>query len=225
MALRLAGDAPDAPHMAAAANSSGAGAALEPARVFTRIWLALFGQWSWDEVPELPPEMVFLPKWFPLNVYDWGCWARQTVVPLTIVGAHPPGAPAAVQRRRAAHRTPRRRRRRSRGAGTVSSSGSTACSTSTGVGRSVRYASWPCAGAAEWILARQETDGSLGRHPAAVGLLAPRAAPAGLSAGPPGAAGRPRRAGRLHDPRGDPGRLGPPAGGLPVAGLGHRRSR
>jgi squalene-hopene/tetraprenyl-beta-curcumene cyclase len=48
--------------------------------VFTRIWLALFGLWSWDDLPELPPEMIFLPSWFPLNVYDWGCWARQTVV-------------------------------------------------------------------------------------------------------------------------------------------------
>ena len=28
--------------------------------------------------PTLPPELIFLPQWFPLNVYDWGCWARQT---------------------------------------------------------------------------------------------------------------------------------------------------
>ncbi len=33
----------------------------------------------------LPPELIFFPKWFPFNVYDWGCWARQTIVPLTIV--------------------------------------------------------------------------------------------------------------------------------------------
>jgi squalene-hopene/tetraprenyl-beta-curcumene cyclase len=26
-----------------------------------------------------------LPSWFPLNVYDWACWARQTIVPLTVV--------------------------------------------------------------------------------------------------------------------------------------------
>ena len=59
-------------------------------RVFTRIWLALFGQWSWDDLPVMPPEMVYLPAWFPLNVYDWACWARQTIVPLTIVGSFRP---------------------------------------------------------------------------------------------------------------------------------------
>jgi len=33
----------------------------------------------------MPPELIYLPAWFPLNVYDWACWARQTIVPLTIV--------------------------------------------------------------------------------------------------------------------------------------------
>jgi squalene-hopene/tetraprenyl-beta-curcumene cyclase len=61
--------------------------------VFTRIWLALFGAWSWDDLPELPPELIYLPKWFPLNVYDWACWARQTVVPLTVVSSLRPVRP------------------------------------------------------------------------------------------------------------------------------------
>jgi squalene-hopene/tetraprenyl-beta-curcumene cyclase len=53
----------------------------------------LFGLWSWDDLPNLPPELVFLPKWFPFNVYDWACWARQTVVPLTIVATLRPQRP------------------------------------------------------------------------------------------------------------------------------------
>ncbi|HEY9482246.1 MAG TPA: squalene--hopene cyclase [Micromonosporaceae bacterium] len=93
VALRLAGDAPGAPHMATALEFIRAEGGLENTRVFTRIWLALVGQWPWDELPELPPEMVFLPKWFPLNKYDFGCWARQTVVPLTIVGSIKPVRP------------------------------------------------------------------------------------------------------------------------------------
>jgi squalene-hopene/tetraprenyl-beta-curcumene cyclase len=93
VALRLAGDAPDAPHMAKALAFIHAEGGLESTRVFTRIWLALVGQWSWDELPEIPPEMVFLPKWFPLNKYDFACWARQTVVPLTIVGSIKPVRP------------------------------------------------------------------------------------------------------------------------------------
>jgi squalene-hopene/tetraprenyl-beta-curcumene cyclase len=92
-ALRLAGDAPGEPHMRAAAGFVRRSGGIESARVFTRIWLAMFGQWSWDHLPVLPPELVFLPPWFPLNVYDWACWARQTIVPLTIVSAHRPVRP------------------------------------------------------------------------------------------------------------------------------------
>jgi squalene-hopene/tetraprenyl-beta-curcumene cyclase len=87
VALRLAGDTPDAGHMARAAAWIVAQGGIPATRVFTRIWLAMFGQWSWDDLPVIPPEMIYLPAWFPLNVYDWACWARQTIVPLTIVGS------------------------------------------------------------------------------------------------------------------------------------------
>jgi squalene-hopene/tetraprenyl-beta-curcumene cyclase len=94
--LKLAGDPPDAPHMVRARTFALEMGGLERTRVFTRIWLALFGLWSWDDLPELPPEMIFLPRWFPLNVYDWACWARQTVVPLTIVGSLRPVRPLPI---------------------------------------------------------------------------------------------------------------------------------
>src|ERR1700735_4201693 len=77
----------DADHMARAAAWIVAQGGIPATRVFTRIWLAMFGQWSWDDLPVIPPEMIYLPAWFPLNVYDWACWARQTIVPLTIVGS------------------------------------------------------------------------------------------------------------------------------------------
>ena len=92
-ALRLAGDPPDAPHMAAARESVLAAGGVENARVFTHIWLALFGLWDWDDVPALPPELIFLPPWFPLNIYDFACWARQTIAALTIVRAERPVRP------------------------------------------------------------------------------------------------------------------------------------
>ncbi|MGP3926701.1 squalene--hopene cyclase [Streptomyces sp. 8N616] len=94
VALRLAGDAPDAPHMAAASAWVRAQGGIAASRVFTRIWLALFGWWKWEELPELPPELIYFPKWFPLNIYDFGCWARQTIVPLTVVSAKRPVRPA-----------------------------------------------------------------------------------------------------------------------------------
>ena len=86
-ALRLAGDPADARHMRRAASFVREMGGLERSRVFTRVWLALFGAWSWEDLPALPPEMIFLPDRFPLNVYDFACWARQTIVPLTVTGA------------------------------------------------------------------------------------------------------------------------------------------
>ncbi len=85
VALRLAGDSPRAPHMTLAANWIRARGGVAATRVFTRVWLALFGEWPWAELPAMPPEVIYLPRWFPLNVYDWACWARQTIVPLTVV--------------------------------------------------------------------------------------------------------------------------------------------
>ncbi|MEU9361027.1 squalene--hopene cyclase [Streptomyces sp. NPDC048301] len=94
VALRLAGDRPDDPHMIRAAGWVRDQGGIARSRVFTRIWLALFGWWKWEDLPELPPELMFFPKWFPLNIYDFGCWARQTIVPLTIVSAKRPVRPA-----------------------------------------------------------------------------------------------------------------------------------
>jgi squalene-hopene/tetraprenyl-beta-curcumene cyclase len=88
--LRLAGDSPEDEHMRAAASFIRAQGGLAGARVFTHVWLALFGLWSWEEVPALPPEVIMLPSWVPLNVYDFACWARQTIVALSVVKAHRP---------------------------------------------------------------------------------------------------------------------------------------
>ncbi|MBO0788458.1 MAG: squalene--hopene cyclase, partial [Actinobacteria bacterium] len=85
VALKLAGHSAGEPAMARAADWIRASGGIPASRVFTRVWLALFGQWSWDDLPVMPPEMIYLPAWFPLNIYDWGCWARQTIVPLTII--------------------------------------------------------------------------------------------------------------------------------------------
>ncbi|MFM9610225.1 squalene--hopene cyclase [Streptomyces sp. V2] len=94
VALRLAGDDPEAPHMAKASAWIRDRGGIASARVFTRIWLALFGWWKWEDLPELPPELIYFPRWFPLSIYNFGCWARQTIVPLTVVSAKRPVRPA-----------------------------------------------------------------------------------------------------------------------------------
>jgi len=92
-ALRLAGDPPDAAHLEKARAFILEHGGIEGTRIFTRLWLALFGVWPWAALPALPPEVMLLPPWFPLNIYDFACWARQTIVPLTVVSAHRPVRP------------------------------------------------------------------------------------------------------------------------------------
>lgn len=59
-------------------------------RVFTKIWLSLFGIWEWDRVPTMPPELIFFPDWFPINIYEFASWARGTIVPLLIIMSQRP---------------------------------------------------------------------------------------------------------------------------------------
>jgi squalene-hopene/tetraprenyl-beta-curcumene cyclase len=92
-ALRLAGDPSGAAHMKRAREHICDLGGIEGSRVFTRIWLALFGQWSWSDLPAMPPELILLPNFFPLNIYSFACWARQTIVPLTIVRTLEPVRP------------------------------------------------------------------------------------------------------------------------------------
>jgi squalene-hopene/tetraprenyl-beta-curcumene cyclase len=93
VALRLAGDRPGEPHMIAAAKWVRDNGGIEASRVFTRIWMAVLGAWDWGDLPVIPPEVMFLPSWAPLNIYDFACWARQTIVALTVVMAHRPSSP------------------------------------------------------------------------------------------------------------------------------------
>jgi squalene-hopene/tetraprenyl-beta-curcumene cyclase len=60
------------------------------AQVFTRIFLAYFGQFPWRGVPAVPVELILLPNWFPINIYEMSSWARGTVVPLSMILAHQP---------------------------------------------------------------------------------------------------------------------------------------
>src|SRR5919106_609552 len=89
-ALRLAGLAADDPRLARARTFCTERGGIGGARVFTRMWLALLGLWDWDEIPEIPPELVLLPTWSPLSVYTFACWARQTMVALSICRHYKP---------------------------------------------------------------------------------------------------------------------------------------
>ncbi len=85
LALKLAGVDPGSPAMKRAREWILAQGGVEKARVFTKIWLALLGEWPWEATPMLPPELVLLPKWFPVNLYSFASWARGTILPLAIL--------------------------------------------------------------------------------------------------------------------------------------------
>lgn len=89
-ALRLYGFDPDNPSMQKARKWLLKNKWTERIRVFTKYWLALFGQWPWACTPVLPPEIFFLPKWCPFNIYDFAAWARATMMPISILTARRP---------------------------------------------------------------------------------------------------------------------------------------
>jgi squalene-hopene/tetraprenyl-beta-curcumene cyclase len=89
-ALKLAGFSAGEPLLAKARDFILGHGGLARAGVFTRIWLAYFGQFPWSGVPAMPVELVLLPPWSPINIYAMSSWARGTVVPLTLLMAHRP---------------------------------------------------------------------------------------------------------------------------------------
>ncbi|MEW6658343.1 MAG: squalene--hopene cyclase [Thermodesulfobacteriota bacterium] len=93
MALKIAGLSPQDERLVRARQFILAQGGPLRTRVFTRIFLALFGQVSWDGIPLLPVEFMLLPPWSGLSIYEFSSWTRATVVPLMIVMARRPVCP------------------------------------------------------------------------------------------------------------------------------------
>ena len=91
-ALKAAGDAPDAPHMARARARILELGGAERTNVFTRIQLALFGQVPWRATPVMPVEIMHLPRWFFFHLSKVSYWSRTVMVPLVALMALQPRA-------------------------------------------------------------------------------------------------------------------------------------
>ncbi|MDA8389083.1 MAG: squalene--hopene cyclase, partial [Nitrospiraceae bacterium] len=94
-ALKLVGMGPDEPPLRRAREFILAEGGVGAARVFTKIFLALFGQVSWKELPSMPVEIMLVPPKFLFSIYNVSSWARSTIVPLMIIlemrpVVHPP---------------------------------------------------------------------------------------------------------------------------------------
>lgn len=84
-ALKLAGYSADSPEMQKARDFILSKGGILKTRVFTKIFLALFGEFSWLGVPSMPVELMLLPNWAYFNLYEFSSWARATIIPLSVV--------------------------------------------------------------------------------------------------------------------------------------------
>jgi len=91
-ALKLIGDDPDLPHMKKARAAILAKGGAAQVNVFTRISLALFGLVPWRAVPNMPVEIMLLPRPSPFHLEKISYWSRVVVVPLLILYALKPQA-------------------------------------------------------------------------------------------------------------------------------------
>jgi squalene-hopene/tetraprenyl-beta-curcumene cyclase len=136
VACRLAGVDPGPEALAYIRREGG----IPKSRLFTKCFLALIGQWPWQRMVPIPPELVLLPPSAPFSIYDFACWARQTFVALAVAQSLRPVRPSdvdlrAIGARPGGTRPPRRPNRLRRRAHAV---------------------------AERWIRERQEADGSWG---------------------------------------------------------------
>ncbi len=57
---------------------------------YTKLYLCFFGQYDYNAVPAIPPEIVLFPRWFYFNLYEISSWSRAILVPLSIAYAKKP---------------------------------------------------------------------------------------------------------------------------------------
>jgi squalene-hopene/tetraprenyl-beta-curcumene cyclase len=86
-ACKLMGMKPDDPILARAREWILANGGVVKCNTFTKIYLCFLGQYEYDAVPAIPPEIVLFPKWFYFNLYEISSWSRAILVPLSIAYA------------------------------------------------------------------------------------------------------------------------------------------
>jgi squalene-hopene/tetraprenyl-beta-curcumene cyclase len=89
-ACKLMGISPEEPLMVRARAWIRAHGGVVKCNTFTKIYLCALGQYDYDAVPAIPPEIVLAPKWFYFNIYEISSWSRAILVPLSIAYAKKP---------------------------------------------------------------------------------------------------------------------------------------
>ncbi len=90
LSLKIAGHTEQEPEMKALRATILRLGGLDNCNSFTKMYLAMLGQFPWDCCPCVPAELSLVPDWFYLNIYSMSSWSRTIVVPLSIIFAHKP---------------------------------------------------------------------------------------------------------------------------------------
>jgi squalene-hopene/tetraprenyl-beta-curcumene cyclase len=90
LVLKLIGDKPDQLHMVRARRRILDLGGVEACNSFTKLYLAIFGHYPWSKCPAVPPEIILLPRWFYINIYEMSSWSRAIFIPLSIIWATKP---------------------------------------------------------------------------------------------------------------------------------------
>src|SRR5215470_11130635 len=89
-ALKLMGYKADHPVLTRARKKILEMGGVTECNTFTKIYLCFLGQYDWEAVPAVPPEIVLFPNWFWFNIYEISSWSRAILVPLSICYAKKP---------------------------------------------------------------------------------------------------------------------------------------
>ena len=90
LALKLMGWSKDHPVLVRARDWVLAHGGVVECNTFTKIYLCAMGQYDYDAVPAIPPEIILFPNWFYFNIYELSSWSRGILVPLSIIYAKKP---------------------------------------------------------------------------------------------------------------------------------------
>ncbi|MBI4308368.1 MAG: squalene--hopene cyclase [Chloroflexi bacterium] len=169
-ALKLAGVPANHPVMQRARHVALSMGGVSKTRIFTKIWLALFGQYDWKGTPVMPPEIFLLPGWCPFNIYEFASWARATIVPMLIILTTKPVCPVPNEARidEIYVEPPGRREFRLPWGGGKALSWKGFFRLADDILRLLErwpwkpFRRWAMRAAEEWVLAHQEADGSWG---------------------------------------------------------------
>jgi len=80
----------DDPRMVKAREWILANGGVVACNTFTKMYLCALGEYDYDAVPAIPPEIVLFPNWFYFNIYEISSWSRSILVPLAIMYARKP---------------------------------------------------------------------------------------------------------------------------------------